>query len=178
MPRILPVVLVATILSAAAAQDARAASALSPAQIHELLTSPDRRVRGGDQQIDKLIAEGLRRSTTFGDLVCALNGSNVIVYIHKSMTLPSLVSGRTQLTSAHGQRYLRVQVRMDLPAAEVIALIGHELRHAVEIAENPDVVDQASMTRLYKRIGLRADRQDHYDTAAARETQRQVRIEL
>jgi hypothetical protein len=179
MPRFLPVALVATILWAAVPHDARAASALTPAQIHELLTSPDRRVRGSDPRIERLIAEGLRRSTTFGDLVVALNRSNVIVYIQKSMTLPSMVSGRTLLTTrAHGQRYLRVQVRLDLPAADVIALIGHELRHAIEIAENPDVVDQSSMVKLYERIGHRADRQDHFDTAAAREAQRQVRIEL
>ena len=173
------IVVLMTILAAVVPREAAAASALTPAQIHALLSSPERHVRSDDGRITKVLAEGLRRSTTFGDLMGALNRTDVIVYIEGSAFLPSTVTGRILLSvSKHGQRYARIQIRLDRTTNELIALIGHELRHAIEIGEAPEVVDDPSMVRLYERIGHRADHRDHYDTAAARATERQVRIEL
>ena len=34
-----------------------------------------------------------------------------------------------------------------------IAMMAHELQHAVEIAETPAIVDGESLVREYKRIG-------------------------
>jgi hypothetical protein len=178
MPRILSVALLIAGLSIAAAPDLLAASALTPAQIHELLTSPERRVRAGDPRTATLLADGLRRSSTFVDLVYALHRTNVIVYIQGSADLPEALNGRMLLVSSRGQRYVRVQIRLNLPTSDLIALIGHELRHAIEIGEAPEVVDDASMIRLYERIGERGDRFHRYDTAAARATERRVKTEL
>jgi hypothetical protein len=44
-------------------------------------------------------------------------------------------------------------VAWDLPALRKIAALGHELQHAVEIADQPDVVDPASLALAYGRIG-------------------------
>src|SRR5262245_32010984 len=179
MSRILPVVLMAALLSVASPTAVRAASNLTPAQIEHLLTSPERRVRSEDPRITKLLAVGLRKSATFGDLVSAISRTDVIVYIQPSTTLPTTMDGRLLLAvGPHRQRYLRVQIRLNLPPNELIALIGHELRHAIEIGESPEVVDDGSMIRLYERIGERGDRCNHYDTIAARETGRRVRTEL
>jgi signal transduction histidine kinase len=179
MQRILSVVLLTTVLSIAAPPEVRAASALTPAQIHELLTAPERRVRAGDGRSAQLLAEGLRRSSTFVDLVYALHRTDVIVYIQGSADLPQALNGRMMLAvGSRGQRYVRVQIRQDRSNKELIALIGHELRHAIEIGEAPEVVDDASMIRLYERIGSRGDRLNHFDTAAARATERQVKTEL
>ena len=65
-------------------------------------------------------------------------------------------------------------VNLDLESAQLIAVIAHELRHAVEIAEAVDVVDRASLEALYGRIGTRRarckGRSACYETAAAAET--------
>jgi hypothetical protein len=61
---------------------------------------------------------------------------------------------------------------------ETIALIGHELRHAIEIAEAPDVFDQATMISLYERIGQRGSGLHRYDTLAAQNSGRRVKLEL
>ena len=58
---------------------------------------------------------------------------------------------------------------------ETIALIGHELRHALEVAASPDVRDQAGLTKLYKRIGEPAGCAHSFDTRAAQNTGRRVR---
>ena len=78
---------------------------------------------------------------------------------------------------AHGFRYVRIQFTRHGAPSETIALIGHELRHAVEVAEATTVVDEPGLAALYRRIGV-----DHghnlFDTLDAQETGRRVRTEL
>ena len=75
-------------------------------------------------------------------------------------------------------RYLRIQIRADLSRREAIALIGHELQHAMEIAAATEVRDSSAMSRLYKRIGHTSNGEHTYDTEAAQNTGRVVRREL
>jgi hypothetical protein len=58
------------------------------------------------------------------------------------------------VSAAGGFRYVHVRVARLLSPDQQIALIGHELRHAVEIADAPDIVDEASLARAYQRIGF------------------------
>ncbi len=96
------------------------------------------------------------------------------------MTLPKETMGRLTMMprGAGSSRYLRVQIRADLSRREAIALIGHELRHALEIAEATEVRDTTSLIRLYERIGHASIGEHAYDTEAARDTGRVVRREL
>lgn len=144
------------------------------------LTAPDRRVRSTDRHIIGLLHKGVARSKTFAELVTALNTTDVIVYIERVPTLPTTLAGRLLLLPITGhQRYLRIQVRGDLSPIELIALIGHELRHALEIAEHPAVRDESAMLTLYQRIGHPSTGALHtFDTQAAQTAGRQVRMEL
>jgi hypothetical protein len=154
------------------------APSLSPAH-HLLLNAPERRVRATDARLRSLLAEGLTRSRTFASLVTALNRSDVIVYIESVMVLPKGTMGRLSMMPLAGAfRYLRVQIRAELSRSEAIALIGHELRHAMEIAAATDVRDASAMIRLYQRIGHASAGEHAYDTEAAQDTGRIVRREL
>ena len=109
----------------------------------------------------------------------ALNRSDVIVYIESGRGLPSTIAGRMLLAAGpDGQRYLRIQVTGHTRSNELIALVGHELRHALEVAESPEVRDERTLITLYERIGHPVGGNHRYDTAAAQDTGRQVRIEL
>jgi hypothetical protein len=89
------------------------------------------------------------------------------------------VAGRLLLLPlANQQRYLRIQVRQDASPDDLIALMGHELRHALEVAESPDVRTQDALVELYERIGSAAPGGHRYDTIAAQNTGRRVRTEL
>lgn len=157
------------------------AVALSPvAEDEALLSAPDRRVRSADRRLARLLAVGLDRSPTFAHLVRAVNASDVIVYIEATGSLPRTLAGRLLLLPLTGaQRYLRIQVRADLPDQELVALIGHELRHALEIAEDPTVRDERAMLALYQRIGRATRGTLHaYDTEDAQVAGRRVRSEL
>lgn len=55
---------------------------------------------------------------------------------------------------AGGLRYLVMRIRAGLSRSEHVATFGHELQHAVEIAEMPSIVDDASLARAYRQIGF------------------------
>ena len=68
-------------------------------------------------------------------------------------------------------RYLRIVLTQPLNLGNrnrLIALIGHELQHALEVAARPDVVDVTSMIELYRRIGFPLKGRPGYETSAAR----------
>jgi hypothetical protein len=169
MLSVLPVVLSASLFvpSASISKDA-------------LLTSPHRHVRTTDRFLQRLIAEGIDRSPTLYALMARLEATDVIVYVQPVTQLPGSIIGRLVLLPYGGtQRYLRVQIELGQPPDETIALIGHELRHALEVAEAYDVHDEKGLISLYKRIGDRKSESQHrYDTSAARWAGRRVQREL
>jgi hypothetical protein len=137
------------------------------------------RVRGADILVTRLIEEGVRRSPTFRDMVTAVNATDVIVYVERVATLPPGISGQLLIVPMpKAQRYLRVQVLGRYSPFDTIAIIGHELRHVLEVAGAPDVRDESGLTQLYRRIGHRGRQTHSFETPAARNTGRQVRLEL
>jgi hypothetical protein len=122
-------------------------------------------VRAPHRNITVLIEQGYERSATFRRLVDDLERSNVIVHLQRA---PRPIAGAGSLqfvVTAGGQRYLRVYLNMRLPSPPLIGIIAHELMHALEIASAPEVVDEATMVALYRRIGRR--NRHGYDTDTA-----------
>lgn len=144
-----------------------------------LLDSPYRHVRTTDGYLQAMLRIGLQRSPTFASLMAQLNDTDVIVYLEPVQALPTTLSGRLLLLPHDTpQRYLRIQVLATLGRMEIISLIGHELRHALEVAQAPDVRDERALVRLYERIGQRSVKGHQYDTTAAQDAGRAVRKEL
>lgn len=169
-----------SVLSVVLAASLAAPSASLSLSKEALLTSPHRHVRTTTPYVQQLLSLGLDRSPTFHALIARLEATDVIVYIEPVAALPNAISGRLLLLPYAGtQRYLRIQVAFGLPSTETIALLGHELRHALEVAEARNVRDQKDLIALYQRIGDRSREDLHqYDTAAARSTGRRVQREL
>lgn len=136
-------------------------------------------VRGASPAINTLIARGAARSATFKHLIDELNKTDVVVYLETNVSLPAGLEGRLMfLTAAGGVRYLHAQVTTGLRFEELIAIAGHELQHALEVAAHPKVRDGRGMRALYERIGMRTGAHDRYDTAEAQSTGRRVRAEM
>ena len=140
-----------------------------------------RHIRTTDQRLIRLVQDGVRASETFRRLVDRLNRSDVVVYLECSAGAKSSDGRLTFISSVGGLRYVHVRVAR-LPAADVqIALIGHELQHAVEIADAPGVVDSLSLAREYQRIGFLSPRITpgvSFDSDAAVEAGNRVLREL
>jgi hypothetical protein len=111
-------------------------------------------VRITDPELRRLVRDGLQTSPTFRALVDRLIGSDVIVYLECDRFPANGVDGRLSFaTSAGGYRYLLIRVRQRGSRQHQMALLAHELRHAVEVVDTPAIVDGESMAREYARIG-------------------------
>jgi hypothetical protein len=108
-------------------------------------------IRSTDRRLRSLLDHGLRISPTLRALVARLHASDVVVYLQCDG--PGAPDGRlTFLTSAAGYRYVVIRMAR-LPKTQQIAMMAHELRHAVEIADTPAIVDGPSLVREYRQIG-------------------------
>jgi len=139
-------------------------------------------LRTDDPDVRSVIDDGLQRSEIFRDLVGRLGVSDVIVYVKSDCEMPPFLFGRTNFMSAGGgMRYVLIRIACARTDRERTAILAHELRHALEIADAPSVVDQETLAAEYRRIGFKSDgfTSGHgYDTHAAIETGRRVWVEL
>jgi hypothetical protein len=135
-------------------------------------------VRTESTGLRALIADAGRRSSTLSALVAHLNRSDVFVYVEHQRLPPSLNGRLTLVGSTDGWRYIRIQLDCRGILVEQMGMLGHELRHAVEIADAPHVVDPTSLQQLYGRIGFSTDAGRNYDTQAAVDTGRLVMKEV
>jgi hypothetical protein len=140
------------------------------------------RVRSTQRFMIALIREGYDRSPGFRDLVDVLQQSNVIVFVQ-----PTSCSGgriRSCLVSVNGsrrERHIRVNVDTHTSHDSLIATVAHELQHAVEIAEHPEVIDARGALALYRQIALGRCREglsEECETTRALATERRVLEEL
>jgi hypothetical protein len=140
-------------------------------------------IRTTDLRLRALVEEGVRSSPTFRALVGRLIGSDVVIYLQCEEELRSRSDGRlTFVTTAGGYRYVVVRLRPLRVRAHEIALLGHELRHAVEIVDAPAIVDAPSLAREYTRMGhlsrMATPERIAFDTDAAINAGHQVLAEL
>jgi hypothetical protein len=142
-------------------------------------SSPFRNVRSTQERTLRMLEAGAERSPTIARLRATLEQSDLIVYVQTVRDLAPSIDGRMMLLNAgHGRRYVRIDIRQSLGSKEMLAIVGHELQHAVEIAGARDVRDDQSMIELYRRIGVSRDARSHFETLAARAAGYQVRSEL
>ncbi|HEX3703649.1 MAG TPA: hypothetical protein VHU82_09970 [Vicinamibacterales bacterium] len=142
-------------------------------------------VRVLSPQLRAIAEDGLTMSKTLQELVQRLDASDVVIYLTCAQTeVPQARSfdGKLRFLSAAGNvRYVVAHVNCRLSREEQTALLGHELRHAVEIADDESVVDIRTFGRCFARIGFLVARDGPrvtYDTDAARGAQRAVQHDL
>ena len=126
------------------------------------------RIRALDEIARMALEEGLSGSPEFRRLASELGDSDLIVHVMSVDTLPGKAAGTTLLTSSGDRhRYVRVSLLNHLAPDDRIAILGHELQHACEIARS-DAHDTASVRSLFRSIGQRVEAtREAYETTAA-----------
>ena len=136
------------------------------------------RLRPSGTAAQQLIDAGLSSSPTFRALANRLRYSDVIVYVEVRHDMLTHVGGSLRfMAKSATDRFLRVTINGYHSPATQVALLGHELQHAVEVADATDVDSHDAMASLYRRIGVRVGR-DAYDSAAARDAGYAIREEF
>lgn len=139
------------------------------------------RLRPQDPRIKAALREGAARSSTFRALLDRIESGDVIVYVATNRQIKSSLAGMlTWMTQAGGYRYVRASINPDQSFDQLIATIGHELRHAIEVIDDPGVNSERTLVDLYRRIGEQntSASPSRWETSAALQTGWTVRREL
>ena len=114
------------------------------------------RVRGSSPKISQAIEQLFERSPTFRDVVAAIGRTDGIVYVHDAEcgrnVLACLVLAVTQ---AGPYRVLQIRVDPRQKGHDLMVAIGHELKHALELLNEPTVVNHSTAHNFYQRIAPR-----------------------
>jgi hypothetical protein len=149
---------------------------LAPSGVSGESAVPASHVRTESALVRRLIDETAAHSLVVRELIARLGCSDVIVYVEMTAS-PQIPRARTKLVTAlPGVRFLRIGINTAMSGPDFGPLLGHELRHAVEIAERDEVRDEDAVRRLYREIGRPGPR-DSFETDAALDVEWQVRLE-
>ena len=142
-----------------------------------LAAAPSPRVRSTDPAIASLLVQAQDGSRTFRDLVRTIERTDGIVYVERGRCGHGVHACLSlQLVAGEGFRLLRIIVEaMDGPLA-LMATIGHELQHALELLENPAVRTSAAAYLYYAREAPTV--RDSFETELAIHTGLRIEREL
>jgi hypothetical protein len=140
------------------------------------------RVRTADDRTARLYRSGLERSSLLREMAAKIEASDVVVYVGLDPAMKKKgLAGRLVFMGDTGAfRYMRALIDPDLPSAQIIASIAHELHHVLEVIAHPQVRSESDLLTLYQRIGEpnRVATGSGWETAAARQVGFNVRREL
>jgi len=123
------------------------------------------------------IGRAIERSRLVRDMVHELERTDLIVHVEMSRDLPGGLGGTTRLVTARGgHRYLRISIATALPPEARVAILGHELHHALEIARS-QAHDSDTLRQFWLHKGYRTNDR-FFETDAARGVERAIRQEL
>jgi len=115
---------------------------------------PIGRVRdNGDRSIAMLLREGSDLSPTFRRLVETIDRSDGLVYVESGRCghhVRACLAMTVRRAGPH--RVLRILVDTHRDHEELVAAIGHELQHAVEVLSDPHVIDDVTIYNFFMHI--------------------------
>ena len=142
----------------------------------------DPHVRYLDHGIEEVASIAYTQSAVFRALVAVLESSDVVVYVDRGRCMRGAVRSCLHImTSRGGVRYLRVTLDPQRSLLVVVAQLAHELHHATEVANRPEVVDDKTLNSLYGEIGFECrDRVagQCWETEAAKDSERLVQHQV
>ena len=128
--------------------------------------SPMPRVRSTNPVIAAALVKGQAQSRTFRSLVRTIEATDGIVYVEHGRCghgVPACLS--LSVVSGGGFRLLRILVDEAADLVALISVIGHELRHAIELLSEPGVKSWTAAYLYYQREAPTSDRV--FETSAA-----------
>jgi hypothetical protein len=129
--------------------------AILPAADAQAQDAGRQHVRTDSRYLRLVLASGIERSPTFRRIVDLLEHSDLIVEVQCGHFVNSQQAGRTVLLAAQPRvRFVLIEVACWAAGGPSLHMLAHELRHALEIADEPWVVDGATLAQLYRTIGF------------------------
>jgi hypothetical protein len=122
---------------------------------------------------------GLQHSPTLQALLDRLKQTDIVAYVDSDLSPLGDVWGRTSFISKTEHcRYVRVLITAHINLSQAAALLAHELQHVYEIATHPEVVDDATLSAMYRRVGQKGRYANTFDSEEALEMGARVAAEI
>jgi hypothetical protein len=137
----------------------------------------DLMVRGTAPKLAGAIADASLRSATFRRLVEAVAAAGGLVYVHHGTCGRNVRACLVlNIRTAGPFRVLSIRVDKRRKGRDLMVAIGHELRHVLEVLNEPSAVDADSIRIFYERTAPTA--RLSFETQAAIETELKIDGEL
>jgi hypothetical protein len=114
------------------------------------------RVRSTDAAMGAVIRAAAERSVTFRELVRTIDATDGMVYVEPGRCGHGVRACLVGVMASGPHRMLQIKVDPKKEEWDLMGSIGHELRHAVEVLEEPSVTSSAAMYMFYDRIARRS----------------------
>jgi hypothetical protein len=129
-------------------------------------TPPLVRVRAPSADIAAVIRDASERSPTFRRLLSTIDATDGLVFVEDGTCGHSVRACLSLSVKVAGpSRLLRIIVDARRPDCQLMADIGHELQHAIELLSDPQVKDMHSAYAFFQREGPTGS--DRFETQAA-----------
>jgi hypothetical protein len=142
--------------------------------------SADPRLRPAEVSASALVADALSRSAIVRDLADGLRGTDVVAYVRVG---PCVEGERDSSIHFVGRskydRFMVIKINETLSPDRQIALVGHELQHAVDMAKASWITDSARMQQYFVVTGWKLGYPENgFETLSALHTERKIGQEL
>ena len=134
-------------------------------------------VRSSSPVIRTLIVQATEQSATFRRLVDTIDASESVVYVEYGTCRHYVKACLVNITGMGAHRILWVKIDDRKTDRDVMASIGHELRHTIEVLGARAVTSSAAMFLFYRREGSMGTT-GAFETAAAVKAGDAVRAEV
>jgi hypothetical protein len=131
------------------------------------------RVRSESPSIATTILDAIERSATFRSLIETIDATDGLVYVAEGKcghSVSACLALSVKVVGAY--RLLRILVNTHENRCDLMASIGHELRHAIEVLGEPGVTSNARMYLFFQHEGPTND--GRFETEAAVRTGNEV----
>jgi len=143
------------------------------------VTDPASRLRPASTFVAGVIEDGVCRSATLRSMVATLQTTDLIVYVTMvPLSDRRVAAGLQYLGATTTHRVLQVVLRFPLDRIARMAMLGHEIQHAIEVAGAPEIRSQKAMEDYYRAHGVPGATESTYETDAAHRTEFRVREEV
>ena len=119
------------------------------------------RVRSASPRITAAIRQAMEGSATFRGLIATIDASDGYVFVNEGVRA-CFVS----VTSSGSNRFMFVRIDSRKTDSELMGLIGHELRHTIEVIGEPSVKNNAAKYLFYERTSTHGITATHETRAA------------
>ena len=134
-------------------------------------------LRSSSPVINAAVQSAIEQSATFRGMVADINESDSYVFVNEGDCRHGVRACFVSVRSSGAYRFLFILIDPRKRDGELMASIGHELRHTIEVIREPSIRTDTDKYFFYEQVGMHLVGGER-ETLAARDAGNAVRSEI